>query len=116
MYAPCSGVSLHIYSPNRFIKAVAPAYPILILLVIMATANHYLVDAVGGGLVSVLAYKLNRVLLNLRPVEEWGFWLTGVEKPMEKELFTRLLAESRVDKWEEEQHLLTSPSGPASPA
>jgi len=43
----------------------------------MATANHYFLDAVGGGLVSLLAYRLNTVLLNLRPLEEWGFWACG---------------------------------------
>lgn len=40
-----------------------------------ATANHYLLDAVGGFFVSLLAYRLNQVLLNLRPIEEWFFWL-----------------------------------------
>lgn len=88
---------------------IAPFYPVLILLVIMATANHYLLDAVGGGIVSLLAYRWNTILLNLRPLEEWGFWaarctiLLAVEakslnysifrttKPMEQEMFNRII-------------------------
>lgn len=76
-YSWVIGVSLYTFSPNRFIRMVSLAYPLLILLVIMATANHYLLDAVGGGLVSVLAYRANTILLNLRPLEEWGFWVCG---------------------------------------
>lgn len=62
-------------------------YPLLILLVIMSTANHYLLDAVGGFFVTVLAHRFNRVLLNLRPIEEWGFWIARTEKPMDKAQF-----------------------------
>jgi hypothetical protein len=40
-----------------------------------ATANHYLLDAVGGFFVTVVAYKINHLLLYLRPLEEWGMWL-----------------------------------------
>lgn len=80
----------------------------------MSTANHYFLDAVGGFFVTILAHRLNTLLLNLRPIEEWGFWLCGVEKPMDGELFTRLVAEQTHGKWsEQEQGLLemsTSPS------
>jgi hypothetical protein len=62
-------------------------YPLLILLVIMATANHYIIDAIGGFFVTIAAHKLNRMLLNLRPLEEWGFWITRTEKPMDKAQF-----------------------------
>lgn len=70
-----SGLSLFLYSPHRPIRAISLLYPLLILLVIMATANHYLLDAVGGFFVTVLAYRINRLVLNLRPLEEWFFWL-----------------------------------------
>ena len=65
------------YSPNKFVKLVAPIYPALILVVIMATANHYFLDAVGGACVSIAAYRWNTVLLNLRALEEGSFWLCG---------------------------------------
>lgn len=107
-----SGLSLWSYSPHRIIRFVAPLYPLLILLVIMvrrclsfgwlvsvahdpqATANHYLLDAVGGFFVSLLAYRLNQVLLNLRPLEEWFFWVIRTEKPMDKAQYLSLLNSS----------------------
>lgn len=36
------------FTKKRWAKAVAIAYPILTLTVIVATANHYIIDAVGG--------------------------------------------------------------------
>jgi hypothetical protein len=39
----------------------------------------------------VTAWKINHILLNLRPLEEWGFWLCRTEKPMDKEIFQRLI-------------------------
>jgi len=114
-YSWVIGLSLYTFSPNRFVRMVAPAYPVLILLVIMGTANHYFLDAVGGGLVSLLAYRLNTVLLNLRPIEEWGFWACGLDKPMDKELFERLLAEHHLDKYEEQNQGLLRRSPASTP-
>lgn len=56
-----------------------------------ATANHYLLDAVGGFFVTVLAYKLNTYLLYLRPLEEWGMWLCRTERPLDKAIFDEAL-------------------------
>lgn len=90
-----SGLALFLYSPHRPIRWLALGYPVLILLIIMvsfqlsafekeycspgmpdkATANHFLLDAVGGFFVTVVAYKINHLLLYLRPLEEWGMWL-----------------------------------------
>ena len=86
-YSFVIGLSLFVYSPHRPIRMLALFYPLLILLVIMSTANHYLLDAVGGFFVTVLAHRFNRVLLNLRPIEEWGFWIARTEKPMDKAQF-----------------------------
>jgi len=36
------------FTKKRWAKALAVAYPILTLTVIVATANHYIIDAVGG--------------------------------------------------------------------
>ena len=69
----------------------------------MATANQYFLDAVGGFFVTILALKINPILLNLRPIEEWGFWLCGVGKPLDGEVFNRLLAEQNHYKWEEQE-------------
>lgn len=90
-YSFVIGLSLFVYSPHRIIRCISLFYPLLILLVIMATANHYLLDAVGGFFVTILAYRLNRLLLNLRPIEEWFFWIFRTERPMDKVQFQAVL-------------------------
>lgn len=82
-YSFVIGMSLAFFSPHKWVRRVAPAYPALILLAIICTANHYVLDAVAGFIVAVTAWKINHVLLNLRPLEEWGFWLCRTEKPMD---------------------------------
>jgi len=91
-YSFVIGLSLFIYSPHKLVRTISLGYPLLILLVIMATANHYIIDAVGGFFVTIAAYRINRVLLNLRPIEEWGFWITRTEKPMDKAQFMNAVA------------------------
>lgn len=91
-YSFVIGVSLFVYSPHKIIRMASLFYPLLILLVIMATANHYLIDAIGGFFVTIAANRFNRVLLNLRPIEEWGFWVTRTEKPMDKAQFLNAVA------------------------
>jgi hypothetical protein len=85
-YSFTIGMSLFFFSPHRWLARLGPLYPALILLVIVSTANHYVLDAVAGFVVSVAAWKINHILLNLRPLEEWGFWLCRTEKPMDVSL------------------------------
>jgi hypothetical protein len=75
------GLSLFLFAPHRPIRALAPLWPAAMLLTITATANHYILDACIGACIPVLAYRWNQVLLNLRALEEWAFWLCRVEKP-----------------------------------
>jgi PAP2 superfamily len=42
------GVLIAVYAERRWVKALGVAYPILTTLVVMATGNHYLLDAVAG--------------------------------------------------------------------
>ena len=106
-----SGLSLRVYGANAAVRFCGPAYPLLILFVIMATANHYLLDAFGGLAVAVVAYRLNGALLRLRIAEEWGFWLCGIQKPMEQEVFVRLMQDrERGDKAVEESLMRSSPT------
>lgn len=119
-----SGMSLIMYSPHRILRVLAPLYPILILLVIMvsgaaivrkgefvlihqATANHYLFDAVGGFFVTLLAYKINKVLLNLRPIEEWFFWVIRTERPMDKAKYEAILYNTTGREREANRPLMT---------
>ncbi|KAJ9120780.1 hypothetical protein QFC22_002713 [Naganishia vaughanmartiniae] len=112
-YSFVIGLSLFMYSPHRPIRWVALGYPVLILLIIMATANHYLLDAVGGFFVTIIAYRINHLLLYLRPLEEWGMWLCRTEKPLDKAIFEQALAESAVTAHEnggypqDQMHLLS---------
>jgi hypothetical protein len=47
---------------KRWTKALAVAYPMLTLFAIIVTANHYLIDAVVGALVFIVAFALARWL------------------------------------------------------
>jgi len=69
------------FSPHRPIRYLAPLWPIMMALTIFATANHFVLDAVVGAMIPVVGWRLNEVMLNLRPLEEWGFWLCRTEKP-----------------------------------
>lgn len=73
--------SLTRYSPHTWLRIIAPLWSLVMLFTIVATANHYLLDAFVGGLVTVLAFWGNRAMLVLRPVEEWVFWVVRTEKP-----------------------------------
>ena len=56
-------------------------YPCWILLTIVATANHYFLDAAVAILCVLVAFLCNRVLLIFRPLEEWLLWALRMEKP-----------------------------------
>jgi hypothetical protein len=45
---------------RRWLRALAVAYPVMTTLVVVATANHYLLDAVAGAAVVALAVRLSR--------------------------------------------------------
>lgn len=57
------------------------AYPATILLAIIATANHFVLDAVAGAVVCGMAWYGNRVLLNLLAVEDYFLWCVRICKP-----------------------------------
>ena len=64
--------------------AVGIAYPTIILIAIIATANHFVLDAVAGACVCGLAWAGNRVLLNLLPVEDYFLWCVRIHKPVRR--------------------------------
>lgn len=65
-------------------------YPIIILLAIIATANHFLLDAVAGAMVCGLGWAGNRLLLNLLFIEDYFLWCLKIHKPVafDKEAWT----------------------------
>jgi hypothetical protein len=67
---------------RAFMFAFGLWYPAWILLTIVATANHYFLDAIVAGFGVLLSYWCNRVLLNLLPVEDMLLWVLRLEKPV----------------------------------
>jgi hypothetical protein len=70
------------FSPHRYLQAFALLWPVAMLLTILATANHFLLDAFVGALVPIIAWRINGMFLVLRPLEEWMFWLLRTMKPL----------------------------------
>ena len=56
-------------------------YPLLVLVAVIATANHFFLDVVSGTIVIALAWAGERVLLNLPPLEDWALMLLRLHKP-----------------------------------
>ncbi|MGH3032665.1 MAG: phosphatase PAP2 family protein [Gaiellaceae bacterium] len=43
-------------------RALAPGYPPLVALIVFATANHYVLDALAGAALGGLALRVSRAL------------------------------------------------------
>lgn len=56
-------------------------YPTVILAAIVATANHFVLDAVAGAFVCIAAWYGNEGLLNLLPVEDYFLSMLRMHKP-----------------------------------
>jgi len=57
------------------------SYAFTILVAIISTANHFILDAVAGACVCGLGWWRNEMLLNLLPVEDYFLWCVRIEKP-----------------------------------
>ena len=57
-------------------------YPMLVLLVIVATANHYYLDAVAAGFSVILCFFGNKIWLLLLPAERLLLRILRLEKPV----------------------------------
>lgn len=56
-------------------------YPFSILIAIVSTANHFILDAVAGAIICAAGWRVNGVLLNLLPLEDWFLWCLRIHKP-----------------------------------
>lgn len=56
-------------------------YPAIILIAIVSTANHFILDAAAGAAVCAVAWNNNDFLLNLLPLEDWFLWCLRLHKP-----------------------------------
>ncbi|GAA0480622.1 phosphatase PAP2 family protein [Streptomyces olivaceiscleroticus] len=59
------GVALWLYGGSRLTKVAGMAYPLLITVVVLGTANHYFLDTVAGSAAMVLGLLLARPALRL---------------------------------------------------
>ncbi|THW10834.1 hypothetical protein D6D25_07547 [Aureobasidium pullulans] len=57
-------------------------YPLLVLSVIVATANHYYLDAVVALFTTSLAFFINRIWMLLLPAEGMLLWVLRLKKPV----------------------------------
>ena len=75
-------LTLRLPAPMRLAcLLVGLAYPAVIFVAIVATANHFILDAVAGACVCPLAWAANRALLNLLPLEAYFLWCVRIHKP-----------------------------------
>lgn len=69
-------------SPRRLLCIITGlSYPTIIFIAIVATANHFILDAVAGACVCAAAWKWNHILLNLLPIEDYFLWCVRIHKP-----------------------------------
>jgi PAP2 superfamily len=61
-YALVVGVALARYAHARLARAAGRIYPLFVLLVIVATGNHFVFDAAAGALVVAIAYLLTSAI------------------------------------------------------
>jgi hypothetical protein len=59
-YAVVTAAGIAETSDSAVARALAPAYPPLVTLVVLVTANHYVLDAVAGGALGLIALRLAR--------------------------------------------------------
>ena len=64
-----------------FYILIGIGYPAMILVTIVATANHYWMDALMATVVACLAFICNQAFLALLPMEDLLLWALRVEKP-----------------------------------
>ncbi|KAF5604613.1 integral membrane protein [Fusarium pseudocircinatum] len=64
------------------IIAAGMSYPALILTAIVATANHFILDAVAGAMVCAIAWNCNDFLLNFCILEDYFLSMLRLHKPV----------------------------------
>lgn len=61
--------------------AIGFSYSFIILVAIVSTANHFILDAIVGAFVCLLGWRGNSALLNLLPLEDYFLWCVRIHKP-----------------------------------
>ncbi len=63
------GIVIYKLARHRTARAIGVAYPVVTLFVILGTANHFLLDAVGGLIVLAAGFVFSRLLFGRWPFE-----------------------------------------------
>jgi hypothetical protein len=66
-------VCLWRFSPHRWMRVLAPLWPMGMLVTIVATANHFLADAAVGAMIPFVSWRYNHLILKLVPLQTWLF-------------------------------------------
>ena len=79
------GLSLAALSRRWTARALFVAYPLLITFAVVATGNHFWLDAAAGGLVAALSFGIAAAAAGFRP-EAWSFRAAGTSPPAAPEI------------------------------
>ncbi|HXH88271.1 MAG TPA: phosphatase PAP2 family protein [Gaiellaceae bacterium] len=90
-YALLVGAAVAAFARSRIVRAAGAAYPAVMLFIIVATGNHFLFDAVAGGIVIVVAWVGARLLV-ARPAASSGQVPALAPRRHEPARLTRLAA------------------------
>jgi hypothetical protein len=52
---------------------VAPLWPTAMLFTIISTGNHFVMDAMVGAMIPLVAWKYNQIVLIFEPIQDWIF-------------------------------------------
>lgn len=70
------------FKGKTFYCCIGIGYPSMILITIVATANHYWMDALMATIVAGVAYLCNDIITTLLPLEDLLLWVLRLEKPI----------------------------------
>ena len=73
------GIAIMREAHSAKLRLLAPFLPIAMLIAVVITANHYIVDTVAGGMVAVLALQAALMVRRLNPIRiQWVGWGAAV--------------------------------------
>jgi hypothetical protein len=67
---------------KMFYVGLGVGYPMLILMTILATANHYFLDALVATTYVLAAFMSNKVVCVFVPLEDWLLWMVRAQRPV----------------------------------
>jgi hypothetical protein len=84
-WAVWCGIAIYVCARRNWVRALGVIYPIGTLTVIVGTANHFILDAVGGVIIIVLGFGVQRLMSGrgafVAPVDAPDFGLPDPDMP-----------------------------------